>query len=93
MGIDYSFALGIGFTVDPEELSEALRNDNARAKRWRAEFGLETTSTIVVLVTEIFRSHRMFARIVVIDDDNRFGFNTSLLAVEEMSEKSLWEQL
>lgn len=30
MGIDYSFALGIGFTVDPEELSEALRKDNTK---------------------------------------------------------------
>jgi len=30
MGIDYSFSLGIGFTVDPEELSEALRKIHAK---------------------------------------------------------------
>jgi hypothetical protein len=30
MSIDFSFALGIGFTVDPEELSEALRKANTK---------------------------------------------------------------
>ena len=70
-----------------------LRNDNVMAKRWREEFAMSNTSTLVVLVTEIFHSHRTYASIVIIDDNSEFGFGTNAITLEEMGEKYLWEML
>ncbi len=70
-----------------------LRNDNIQAKRWREEFAMAHTATLIVLVTEIFHSHRTYASIVVIDDNSEFGFGTNAVTLEEMSDPKLWEQL
>ena len=70
-----------------------LRNDNVRAKRWRDEFAMSLNAVLIVVVTEIFQSHRAYASITILDDNSEHGFGTNAITLEEMGEKYLWEML